>query len=112
MCSQLVIHVCTGLEKGLRGTGEELGKSCDRWGAESGREIGEGIRAAGQEAGQGLKNGKRCLYDQVTEYTCQLVYRTALFWCTPHGRLYLWVDDNSGDFTGCVSLDGSFDHTD
>ena len=91
MCSQLVIHVCTGLERGLRGTGEELGKSCDRWGAESGREIGKGIQESGREigkgvhsAGQELKHGKRCLYDQVTEYTCQLVYRTALFWCTTH----------------------------
>ena len=76
LCSQLVIHVCTGLErglekgleKGLQRAGEELCDGCDRWGAVSGREVGQGIREAGQgikEAGQGIKHGKRCLYDQV-----------------------------------------------
>ena len=66
--------LCTGLErdleKGLEKAGKELSNNCESWGAISGREVG-----------QGIKYGKRCLYDQVTEYTYQLVYRTSLLWC-------------------------------
>ena len=47
----------------LRGTGEELGKSYDRWEAESGREIGEGIRESGREIGEGIREaGQEAIY--------------------------------------------------